>query len=243
MRTHTVPFYCLAIGQCVGVILEKIFQYDVSDKEYKFKLRFAPITRVKKCDFGQPVTYGGQTFFFGHEAKTLYEMAAIVKREHDEVIRAQLNHFTFLSRKLDDEWVKVIGEINQELALAGQPSVGIPAAAHTSMPQSQNAATPVREDYEPQGKIERRIAAYNVYAASTRPPGAGKDCASAAYCAFVHNISTGECSELMAGCGARSLSRLDVLALCAVFESGGDSAFNTGIPNGCNHPFSKRVYR
>lgn len=147
MRTHTIPFYCLAIGQCVGVLFEKIFQYDVTDIEYRFKVRFAPITRVKRSDFGQPISYGGQTFFFGHDVKTLYEMAVVVKREHDEVIKSQLSHFDFLTRKLKNEWEAVTDAVNQELALAGQPAVGIPAAEQVARNQGQvsKCATPTSQ--------------------------------------------------------------------------------------------------
>lgn len=227
MRTHTIPFYCLAIGQCVGVLFEKIFQYEVAEKEYKFKVRFTPITRVKKSDFGQPISYGGQTFFFGHDIMALYEMAAIVKREHDDVIRAQISHIEFVARRLKDAWENVTAAVNQELELIGQPAVESTAAAQTAVSQDyidkSDARTGHQNPQEPegeQGQIRRRITAFNVYVASTRPPGAEKGCGSAAYCAIIHNIATGEYTEFAEGFGARSLSRLDVLALCAVFESG-----------------------
>jgi hypothetical protein len=227
MRNHRVPLYCIAIGQCIGVLFEKIFHYEINEKVYEIRERFTPIRRVKTNDFGQPICYGGQTYLFGHDLKALYEMAAIVKREHDEVIHGQLNYLVFVSRKMKDAWQNVTVAANQELELSGLPAVETSSAAQPAVSQddiddrSDQHWKPSKQETEGEaGQVRRRIAAFNIYISSSRPPGVKKECGSAAYCAIIQNVASGESKQFTAGFGIRSLSRVDVLALCAVFESG-----------------------
>jgi ribonuclease HI len=226
MRTHVVPFYCVAIGQLFGVAFEKIIQYEVTEKEYQIREYFTPMKRVKKSDFGKPITYGGQTYLFGHDLKTLYEAAAIVKREYDDVLHTQVQLLSFAENKLKAAWRTVTEVVNQELELIGR-SAGETSAVHYSVSQDNidNKNTRPASPAAPlsltaQEQIGRRMAVFNVYIHSSRPPGAEKECGSAAYCAIIHNIATGELNKLMVGLGAKHLSRVDVLALCAAFESG-----------------------
>lgn len=238
---HTTPFFCVIIGLITGIKLEKTMNYDVGDKGYNFKERFTPIKYVQKTDFGQPIRFGGQTYFFGHELQTLMDMAAIVKREYDETLRIELNRLELTRKLLASSWEETVTGANLEMEAMGQnptvtptaqeqPPVQPPTASETVKApdvqkvqephKAQEAHTASKTEPKPEeGQVGRRIDAFNLYVASSRPP-ADSGSLSAGYSAFIQNITTGECNEIALGCGTKDFGKMNVLALCNAFESG-----------------------